>query len=204
MGRHRGRDGPAASGLSSRSWGCQAWRTTGGSQHRRQRKRNEGELDGILESWTRDRSAESAMCLLQDVGVPAGAVLTNRQVAENEHFRARGFFQRDAGGRVHLAAPWRFSKVALGVRRFAPELGQDNLHVLRDILGVPEADIRAMERRGGHRGAGPRRIPIDGVAWSTSISHTWHTAGLLARMEVLDGHSQGRTPLCGRQATLTG
>ena len=35
------------------------------------------------------------MSQLQDV--PAGAVLTNKQVAENEHFRARGFFQRDAG-----------------------------------------------------------------------------------------------------------
>ena len=113
-----------------------------------ERKRNEGELDGILGSWTRERSAESAMRALQDVGVPAGAVLTNRQVAENEHFRARGFFQRDAQGRVHLAAPWRFSKVKLGVRHFAPELGQDNLHVLRDILGVPEADIQAMELKG--------------------------------------------------------
>jgi len=113
-----------------------------------QRKRNEGELDRIIESWTRKRSATSGMWLLQDAGVPAGAVLTNKQVAENEHFRARGFFQRDTEGRVHLAAPWRFSKVALGVRRFAPELGQDTLHVLRDILGVPEADIRAMERKG--------------------------------------------------------
>ena len=113
-----------------------------------ERKRYEGELDGIIESWTRERSAESAMCLLQDAGVPAGTVLTNKQVAENEHFRARGFFQKDAEGRVHLAAPWRFSKVELGVRRFAPELGQDNYHVLRDILGVPEDDIRAMERKG--------------------------------------------------------
>ena len=113
-----------------------------------ERKRNEDELDGIIESWTRERSAESIMCLLQDAGVSAGAVLTNKQVAENEHFRARGFFQQDAEGRVHLAAPWKFSKVALGVRRFAPALGQDNLHVLRDILGVPEAEIREMEQKG--------------------------------------------------------
>ena len=119
------------------------------------RKRNEGELDEILGSWTRERSAGSVMSQLQDAGVPAGAVLTNRQVAENEHFRARGFFQRDAGGRVHLAAPWRFSKVALGVRRFAPELGQDNLHVLRDILGAPEAEIRAMERKRVIKGPAP-------------------------------------------------
>ena len=117
-----------------------------------ERKQYEDEIDGIIESWTRERSAESVMRLLQDVGVPAGAVLTNKQVAENEHFRARGFFQRDAEGRVHLAAPWKFSKVDLGVRRFAPELGQDNFHVLRDILGVPEGDIRAMEREGVIKG----------------------------------------------------
>ena len=117
-----------------------------------ERKRNEGEMDGVVESWTRERKAKSVMCLLQSAGVPAGAVLTNRQVAENEHFRARGFFQRDAEGRVHLAAPWRFSKVELGIRRFAPELGQDNLHVLRDILGVPEDDIRAIEREGVIKG----------------------------------------------------
>ena len=112
------------------------------------RKRNEEEMDGIIASWTREHCAESVMRLLQAAGVPAGAILTNRQVAENEHFQARGFFQRDADGRVHLAAPWKFSKLSLGVRRFAPELGQDNLHVLRDILGAPEADIRAMERKG--------------------------------------------------------
>ena len=120
------------------------------------RKRNESELDGLIESWTRARSAESAMHLLQDAGIPAGAVLTNRQVAENEHFRARGFFQRDSEGRVHLAAPWKFSKVALAARRFAPDLGQDNLHVLRDILGVPEDDIRAMERSGVIKGQMPK------------------------------------------------
>ena len=113
-----------------------------------ERKRNEGDLDGIIEAWMRERSAETVMCLLQDAGVPAGVVLTNKQVAENEHLRARGFFQQDAEGRVHLAAPWRFSKAELGIRRFAPELGQDNYHVLRDILGVPEDDIRAMEREG--------------------------------------------------------
>jgi crotonobetainyl-CoA:carnitine CoA-transferase CaiB-like acyl-CoA transferase len=45
--------------------------------------------------------------------------------------------------------------MALGVRRFAPELGQDNLHVLRDILGVPEADIRAMEQNGVIKGLIP-------------------------------------------------
>ena len=117
-----------------------------------ERKRYEGEIDEIIESWTRERNAESAMCLLQDAGVPAGAMLTNKQVAENEHFRARGFCQQDAGGRVHPAAPWRFSKVELGVRRFAPELGQDNFHVLQDILGVPEDDIRAMEREGVIKG----------------------------------------------------
>ena len=116
------------------------------------RKRNEDELDGIIEAWTRERGAESAMRLLQDAGVPAGAVLTNKQVAENELFRARGFFQRDAEERVHLAAPWRFSKVELGIRGFAPELGQDNLHVLRDILGVPEDDVREMERVGVIKG----------------------------------------------------
>ena len=113
-----------------------------------ERKRNEDELDRILDAWTQELSAGSVMRLLQDAGVPAGAVLTNQQVAENEHFRARGFFQEDTEWRVHLAAPWRSSKLALGVRRFAPELGQDNLHVLRDILGVPEADIRAMEQEG--------------------------------------------------------
>ena len=44
---------------------------------------------------------------------------------------------------------------AKGMRRFAPERGQDNLHVLRDILGVPEADIRAMERKGVIKGLIP-------------------------------------------------
>ena len=120
-----------------------------------ERKRNEDELDGILESWTRKQRAELIMHLLQDAGAPAGAVLTNKQVAENEHFRARGFFQKDAEGRVHLAAPWRFSKAELGERRFAPELGQDNFHVLRDIVGVSESDIQAMERNGVIKGPMP-------------------------------------------------
>ena len=98
-------------------------------------------------------------------------------------------------------------KVALGVRRFAPELGQDNLHVLRDILGAPEAEIRAMERKGGgQRGGGGRgrrssrgRPPTHPdrrrrVAWSTSISHTGIRQDGSRGWKPWDCHSQGRGP----------
>ncbi len=112
------------------------------------RKQHEDEIDAIIEDWTSMRESYQAMHALQQVGVPAGAVLTNQQVVEDPHFDAQEFFLKvddpDAGTDVHAAPPWRFSETRLDVRR-APTLGQHNDYVLGEILGLTENEIEALQ-----------------------------------------------------------
>lgn len=115
------------------------------------RKGNEDALDELIENWTKQRTSYQAMHLLQDAGIPAGAVLTNQQVIEDSHFAARGFFEEvdheDIGVHTHLSAPWKFSETPVRVRLFAPGLGQHNQHILGEMLGVTQSEIESMERK---------------------------------------------------------
>ncbi len=117
----------------------------------RSRKRHEDELDRVVESWTQVRGSREAMHLLQREGVPAGAVLNNQQVVEDPHFAARGFFEKvdhaEAGVHTHLGMPWKLARTPGRVRTFAPNLGQHNAYVLRELLGVSESEFSLLEAR---------------------------------------------------------
>lgn len=115
------------------------------------RKQHEDELDDIIETWTCERGNYEVMDLLQRAGVPAGAVLTNQQLLEDPHFRARGFFKRvdhpDVGIQTHIAFPARLSETSARVRRFAPTLGQHNDYVLGELLGLSASEIAELAEK---------------------------------------------------------
>ena len=112
------------------------------------RKQHHDELDGIIGVWTEQRDPYEAMRLLQESGVPAGAVLNNKDLLEDPHFAARGLFETvghgDAGTHTHIGLPWKLSDTPLSIRRFAPEVGQHSEQVLGELLGVPETELRRL------------------------------------------------------------
>jgi len=116
------------------------------------RKANEDELDAIISAWTAVRGHHEAMHLLQRHGVPAGAILTIPELLADPHLRAREAWVRhthpDAGTWDMEAPPWRLSRTPGHIRLPAPGFGQHNSYVLRDLLGLPEAEIGDLYARG--------------------------------------------------------
>ena len=109
------------------------------------RERHADELDGFVESWSLERTAEEAMAALQAAGVPAGVVQTGADLAHDAHLQERGFFRTvpDAKGEMRKieGAPYKLSRTPGGVSRGAPEFGADQTYVLREVLGMTDDEL---------------------------------------------------------------
>lgn len=116
------------------------------------RHRNQDELDAIVSIWTRERSKADAAARLQSAGVPAMPVITVPELLEDPQLAARGFFEevahREAGTWMMDGPVWRFDKTPAHVRLPAPCFAEHNDYVLRDLLGLSEDEVAALEREG--------------------------------------------------------
>jgi crotonobetainyl-CoA:carnitine CoA-transferase CaiB-like acyl-CoA transferase len=112
------------------------------------RKANEDELETLVTAWTSTRTPEDATAFLQAAGIGAFVAATNRDLAEDPHLNARGFFAElphpEVGTRKHVGVPWRMSASDCRVRAAAPCLGADTDRVLRDVCAYSDAEIAAL------------------------------------------------------------
>ena len=111
----------------------------------RARKANEDELERVLTAWTEPRDKWEVTRLLQAVGVAAFPTMNTKDLADDPHLAARGFFERLAhpklGTRAQTGIPWRLTNAPDGVRTPAPLLGQDTNQILREVLGYSDETI---------------------------------------------------------------
>jgi benzylsuccinate CoA-transferase BbsF subunit len=81
------------------------------------RLKNRGTLNMIIGQWTKDKDAFAIRDQLQEVGVPAGAVQTGRDLTHDPHLKERGFIvevENPRLGRVVLPNfPLLFAKAKL-------------------------------------------------------------------------------------------
>ena len=119
------------------------------------RMRNHDELDAIISDWTRGRDRYDLMEQLQAAGIPAGPVFDNRDTHLDPHFKARGFLEyvshppeRGIGTRPFIGRPYKFSKSPVKIQGHTPAFGEHNGPVLKDLLGVGDAEYGTMEREG--------------------------------------------------------
>jgi len=131
------------------------------------RKRNEDELDDLIGKWTIDYEAEEVMEKMQKAGVPAGVVAKGQDLYESPQLRARNFYQETEYyipdffkpgiewqtapqptiiGRV----PIGFSETPAKVGRYG-RVGEDNEYVYKEILGMPEEEIKRLTEVGAIR-----------------------------------------------------
>jgi crotonobetainyl-CoA:carnitine CoA-transferase CaiB-like acyl-CoA transferase len=113
---------------------------------------NQDELDRLIENWTLTREPYEIMYLLQQVGIPAGPVLDAKQLIDEPHLNARGFFEITkhpvAGSHPEISAFALFSKTPIHIRMPAPCLGEHNEFVFGQILGMSADRIEELENRG--------------------------------------------------------
>jgi len=109
------------------------------------RKENEDKLDKAVENWTRDKSAWDVMHLLQRAGIAAGVVETGEDlVLKDEQYKAHQYYVDlpYGGGKAYCENTiLRFSETPCKVRNAAPEMGQHNDYVYRELLGMSEEEV---------------------------------------------------------------
>jgi benzylsuccinate CoA-transferase BbsF subunit len=113
------------------------------------RKADEDELERLLTAWTEQRDKWEVTRILQAAGVAAFPSMNGKDLAEDPHLNARGFFTRlphpETGAQTHTGIPWLLSHSPNGVRTPAPLLGQDTDQVLRDVLGYSDQEIARLK-----------------------------------------------------------
>jgi crotonobetainyl-CoA:carnitine CoA-transferase CaiB-like acyl-CoA transferase len=116
------------------------------------RKAHEDDLDALLGTWTKGWEAYALMHTLQQAGVPAGAVLNNKEVIEDPQLQHRGHFvYMDHPGVGHhpvQRSEFRLSRAPVAHRWPAPLLGQHTVQVCKEILGMSEDEIDALIEEG--------------------------------------------------------
>ncbi len=113
------------------------------------RKQHEDALEAAVTAWTETLTDEAVTTRLQAAGVAAFPALTNKELAEDQHMRGRGFFaelpHQEVGVRQHAGVPWMFSDTPCTVRRSAPCLGQDTEDILQRVLGYSADEIAVLK-----------------------------------------------------------
>ena len=99
------------------------------------------------------------MTLLQQHGVPAGALLNQSDAYADPCLNERGYFQplthREVGTYRFPGPPWQFSDSDNAIPRGAPALGEHNEYVYKTLLGFSDEEY-ALYQKLGHIGDAPQ------------------------------------------------
>jgi crotonobetainyl-CoA:carnitine CoA-transferase CaiB-like acyl-CoA transferase len=116
------------------------------------RRHHNDEFDAIAAAWAKQRSQREAAHAMQAAGVSAAPVLNIPNLMQDEHLRARGFWETVAhptAGTWDMEGPvWRMSRTPAHIRLPAPMFGQHNDWVLRDLLGLSEDEVAELDASG--------------------------------------------------------
>jgi crotonobetainyl-CoA:carnitine CoA-transferase CaiB-like acyl-CoA transferase len=112
---------------------------------------NQEELDKLVEAWTVNYSPEEVTQMMQRAGVSAGVVQNIQDIIEHDtHLRERGFLvdlklphpDRKPQSVILPGVVTNFAGTELTIRHPAPgRLGEDNVRLLKEILGMTEEEI---------------------------------------------------------------
>jgi benzylsuccinate CoA-transferase BbsF subunit len=109
------------------------------------RKRNEEELDSLIEQWTINYSAEEVMNRLQQAGISAGVVETAEDLHSDPQLKHRHHFwvleHREIGNSTYDSIGSQLSKTPAELHKAAHTLGEDNYYVYTQILGLSDAEF---------------------------------------------------------------
>ena len=131
------------------------------------RWQNREELDHMLGEASAFWHPHSLMEELQGNGVPAGAVLDSKDLLFNAHLTERGFYEvvkhhhsTDMPPLPYAGRPWKLSETPAVPPKAAPLMGEHNEFVLRELLGLTQADVAGLEDEGvvGYAPADPSPV----------------------------------------------
>ena len=110
------------------------------------------ELDAIIAQWTATLGTRELLELLEKHGVPSGLIYRTADMLEDPHFAAREAIVSTSHPhfgtlRMQNVAP-RLSATPSSIRTPAPEIGQHNDEIYRELLGIDPTAIAAYRANG--------------------------------------------------------
>jgi crotonobetainyl-CoA:carnitine CoA-transferase CaiB-like acyl-CoA transferase len=109
-------------------------------------------VEASLIDWLTTQKKQEVFIEAQAAHVPCFPVNTPREVADNPHYKARGFFvdhEHPVAREVRMpGAPCMFSRTPWRIVRGAPRLGEHNRRIFVERLGMAESEIDALSRDG--------------------------------------------------------
>ena len=113
---------------------------------------NQTDLARQIGEWAMDRDPIEAMEFLQRRGVPATASYSAQDLLADPHLHEREafFYTEDMTGDpfVMMGAPWKFSRTPAQVRRKPPTIGEHNVYVYSELLGVTPSELDNLVQAG--------------------------------------------------------
>jgi crotonobetainyl-CoA:carnitine CoA-transferase CaiB-like acyl-CoA transferase len=113
------------------------------------RERHKSELDCAVSEWTRQHTGGEVMQILQAARVAAAPIQgVEDQLGWNPQFAARGLFvsmeEPELGTIVTEGPPVKMSETPPRIYRVAPLMGEHTESVLREVLGLSDAEIASL------------------------------------------------------------
>ncbi|MFN3973685.1 MAG: CaiB/BaiF CoA transferase family protein [Dehalococcoidia bacterium] len=135
--------------------GCPGWAEDPSLDTLLGRKSHEDALEAHLAQWTQQHPSETLLNRLQDAGVPAGVCRSARGLLQDHqmaHRRAYPVLEHPEIGTHRVDAPEMLLTLTPGEPvRTAPLLGADTLVVVREVLGLSDEEVAALQDKGVFR-----------------------------------------------------
>jgi len=112
---------------------------------------NEKEIDAAIEKWTKDHTSDEVLLIMDEASVPAGPILSVKDMMKDEHYIARGMFQEvEANGRtLQIPAMLPILTETPGTTEWpGPALSEHTDEVLSELLGKDEKEIAQLREDG--------------------------------------------------------
>jgi formyl-CoA transferase len=111
------------------------------------------EIEQILESWSMEHSVTEVVDSLLAVGIPAGPLLSIKELSEDPHFADHRqmfpYMEQPGVGPFRVTAmPIKFSETETRISRPAPALGAHNQEVYAEMLGYDAAYLAQLKENG--------------------------------------------------------
>ena len=116
------------------------------------RKQHEDELESLISRWTMNYDCHNLMAMLQEAGVPSGALQDGADLVDRDpHLAARQSFIRlthpVAGECNHPTQPVKLSENPSHITT-SPCLGEHNRYVYKELLGISDDEYNMMQGEG--------------------------------------------------------
>ncbi len=110
-----------------------------------ERRARDTDIDAAIADWTRGQTPGTAATVLTAAGIAAAPVASMLDLVRSPHLAAREFWETTEDG-VLPGLPW---KASFGRHTgTAPALGADTDSVLRDVLNLPDSEIKELRENG--------------------------------------------------------